>query len=93
MQQPLVNSFVVTLKRGFAGTKEKHIRLLKSIGLQRREQIKELRNTPGVRGLLDKVKHMIRVETDQDYAARKASESASRAPRPPIKVSHKAYHT
>ena len=34
------------------------------------------------------VKHMLSVETDVAYAARKAAEAAARAPRPPIVVRH-----
>ena len=34
------------------------------------------------------VKHMLAVETDAAYAARKAAEAAAKAPRPPITVKH-----
>lgn len=34
------------------------------------------------------VKHMLSVETDAAFAARKQAEAAARAPRPPITVRH-----
>lgn len=35
------------------------------------------------------VKHLLTVETDEGFAARKAAEAAARAPREPVRVIHK----
>ena len=54
MEAP-IRSFFVTLKRGFAGTKETQIRIIKSLGLRKREQCIEKANNASIRGALDKV--------------------------------------
>jgi len=54
MEAP-IRSFFVTLKRGFAGTKESQIRILKSLGFRKREQCLEKENNASIRGALDKV--------------------------------------
>ena len=46
----------VTLKRSFAGTRETHIKILKSLGLRRREQTVQKTNIASVRGAIDKVR-------------------------------------
>lgn len=53
MEAPIRTLFV-TLKRGFAGTRDTHLRVLQSLGLQRRLQTVERQNTASLRGALDK---------------------------------------
>lgn len=50
-----VHSLFVQLRRSFAGTREHHVNILKSLGFRWRQQTLELANTPNVRGAVDKV--------------------------------------
>ena len=50
-----IRHLYVTLKRGFAGTRDTHIKILQSLGLRKREQTVQHSNHPSVRGALDKV--------------------------------------
>jgi large subunit ribosomal protein L30 len=88
MEPAAVRSIFVTLRRSFAGTRESHLRILRSLGLKWRQHTVELPNTPGVRGAAEKVKHILSVETDVARAARLAAEATARAPRPPVRVLH-----
>ena len=45
----------VTLKRSFAGTRETHDKIVKSLGLRRRQQTVQKPNSASVRGAIDKV--------------------------------------
>ncbi|PRW33800.1 50S ribosomal L30 [Chlorella sorokiniana] len=83
-----VRSLFVTLKRSFAGTRDSQLRILRSLGFSYRQQTLEKPNTPQIRGAVDKVRHMVLVETDAQRAARLAAEAAAAAPRPPVRVRH-----
>lgn len=83
-----IRHLFVTLKRSFAGTRETHINIVRSLGLRKREQTVQKANVASVRGAIDKVKHLVTVETDQARAARLTLEAAKAAPRPPITVNH-----
>jgi large subunit ribosomal protein L30 len=54
MAQP-VKTLFVTLRRSFAGTRESHIAIIKSLGLSYREQTVEVPNRASFRGAVDKV--------------------------------------
>ena len=54
MAQP-VKTLYVTLRRSFAGTRESHIAIIKSLGLSYREQTVEVPNRASFRGAVDKV--------------------------------------
>ena len=47
-----------------------------------------LPNSASVRGALDKVKHLVRVETEEVYRARAAEALARAAPRPTLRHRH-----
>lgn len=83
-----IRSLFVTLKRGFAGKKESQVKIVKSLGLHHREQCVEKPNNGSIRGALDKVKHLVRVETDKEYHSRISLERQRMAWKPPIRVSH-----
>ena len=51
-----VSSLFVTLRRSLAGTRDQHVRILRSLGLWRREQTVEKVNNAGVRGAIDKAR-------------------------------------
>lgn len=88
MESQAVKTLFITLRRSFAGTRKSHIGTLKSLGLSYRQQTVQMPNSSSIRGAIDTVKHMISVETDLAYAARRAAEAAARAPRPPVVVQH-----
>ena len=50
-----IRHLFVTLKRGFAGTRDTHIKIIKSLGLTRRQQTVQKANVASVRGAIDKV--------------------------------------
>lgn len=52
----------ITLLRGLVGQREEHRRTLRALGLRRRHQSVIHRDTPTIRGMIDKVRHMVRVE-------------------------------
>mmetsp|Transcript_7613 Transcript_7613/g.15265 ORF Transcript_7613/g.15265 Transcript_7613/m.15265 type:complete len:111 (-) Transcript_7613:451-783(-) len=84
-----IKSLFVTLKRGFAGKKETHIKTLQSLGLKRREQCVEKPNNASIRGALAKVKHLVLVETDEEYNARMMLKRAKETTvQPPVHVRH-----
>lgn len=83
-----VHSLFITLKRSFAGTQEHHVRILQSLGFSYRQQTVEKPNVPHIRGAIEKVRHMLTVETDVQRAARLAAEAAAKAPLPPVRVQH-----
>lgn len=87
MQAPITSLFI-TLRRSFAGTKDNQIRILKALGLRRREQTVQKPNNEHIRGAINKIRHLLSVETDEAYYTRKAAEAAARAVREPIRVKH-----
>ena len=52
----------VTLVKGIVGTISKHRECVKGLGLRRREQTVELVDTPAVRGMINKVSYLVKVE-------------------------------
>lgn len=56
MAQPIKTLFV-TLRRSFAGTRESHRAVIRSLGLSYREQTVEVPNRESIRGAIDKVGH------------------------------------
>jgi len=83
-----IRSLFVTLKRGFAGKKESQVNIVKALGLRHREQCVEKPNNSSIRGALDKIKHLVRVETDVEYHRRMSLEQQRVAWKPSIRVIH-----
>jgi large subunit ribosomal protein L30 len=52
----------IRLVRGLAGTAPSQRANLRGLGLKRRHQVRELEDTPAVRGMINVVRHMIEVE-------------------------------
>ena len=52
----------VQLIKGLAGTKRSHRATVRGLGLKRIRQTVELADTPAVRGMIDKVYYLVRVE-------------------------------
>jgi len=52
----------VTLVKGLVGTIGKHRESVRGLGLRRREQTVELVDTPAVRGMINRVSYLVKVE-------------------------------
>jgi len=52
----------VTLVKGLPGTIGKHRETVKGLGLRRRQQTVELEDTPAVRGMINRVSYLVKVE-------------------------------
>jgi len=52
----------VTLVRSMIGRPEKHRRVLKGMGLTKLNRTVELEDTPAIRGMVNKVSHLVKAE-------------------------------
>ncbi|WP_126444123.1 50S ribosomal protein L30 [Sulfuricystis multivorans] len=52
----------VKLIRSLIGTKQDHRATVRGLGLSRLNQIRELQNTPAIRGMLKKVAYLVKCE-------------------------------
>ena len=52
----------VTLVKGLVGTIAKHRESVKGLGLRHREHTVEVEDTPAVRGMINRVSYLVRVE-------------------------------
>jgi len=52
----------VTLVKGITATKHKHRESVKGLGLKHREHTVELVDTPAVRGMINRVSYLVKVE-------------------------------
>lgn len=52
----------VTLVRSMIGRPEKHRRVLKGMGLTKLNRSVELEDTPAIRGMVNKVSHLVKAE-------------------------------
>jgi large subunit ribosomal protein L30 len=52
----------VTLVKGLTATKHKHRETVKGLGLKRREHTVEVADTPAVRGMINRVSYLVKVE-------------------------------
>jgi len=75
--------------RGRAGKQKKLLAILDSLTLKKRMAVTVKPNNAAVRGMLDKVKHLVCIETKEAFEARLQGERDRLALRPPIVVTHK----
>ncbi|XP_052206595.1 uncharacterized protein LOC127810983 [Diospyros lotus] len=78
----------ITLVRGIPGTRRLHRRTLEALRLRKCNRTVMRWNTPTVRGMLQQVKRLVVVETEEMYKARKQKQAIHQALRPPLVVSH-----
>ena len=52
----------ITLVKSMIGRPEKHRKVLKGMGLTKVNRTVELQNTPSIRGMIDKVSHLVVAE-------------------------------
>ena len=62
MSAALNKKIRVTLVKSVIGTKADHRATVRGLGLRRREHTVEVIDTPAVRGMINKVSYLIRVE-------------------------------
>ena len=56
----------VTLVKGLAGSTERQRLSVKGLGLKRRHHTVEVEDTPSVRGMINKVSHLVHVEEEEE---------------------------
>ncbi|XP_078166865.1 ribosomal protein L30 family protein [Carex rostrata] len=78
----------ITLVRGLPGTRQLHRRTLEAMRLRRCHRTVVHRTTPSLLGMLNQVKRLVVVETEEMYNARKQQQEQHKALRPPIVISH-----
>ncbi|XP_061338216.1 uncharacterized protein LOC133285076 [Gastrolobium bilobum] len=78
----------ITLVRGIPGTRRLHRRTLEALRLRKCNRTVMRWNTPTVRGMLQQVKRLVVVETEEMYKARKQKVEEHRALRPPLIINH-----
>lgn len=78
----------ITLVRGIPGTRRLHRRTLEALRLRKCNRTVMRWNTPTVRGMLQQVKRLVVIETEEMYKARKQNEANHRALCPPLVISH-----
>jgi len=54
-------TLTLRLKKGLIGCSPVQRATVRGLGLKRREQVRELENTPSVRGMVKKVLHLVEV--------------------------------
>jgi large subunit ribosomal protein L30 len=52
----------VKLVRGLAGCKQAHRDTVRGLGLKKLNQVSELADTPAVRGMVNRVNYLVRIE-------------------------------
>ncbi|KAK2987027.1 hypothetical protein RJ640_004753, partial [Escallonia rubra] len=78
----------ITLVRGIPGTRRLHRRTLEALRLTKCNRTVMRWNTPTVRGMLQQVKRLVVIETEEMHNARKHKEANHRAMRPPLVLNH-----
>ena len=59
-----MNKIKVRLLKGLAGCKQSHRDTVRGLGLKRINSVSELVDTPAVRGMINKVNYLVRIEVD-----------------------------
>ena len=52
----------VRLVKGLRGVQQRHLLSVKALGLKKLHDVRELKDSPQVRGLINKVHYLVRVE-------------------------------
>lgn len=65
----MAGSVCVKLVRSMIGRPEKHRRVLRGMGLTRLNKTVELKDTPEIRGMINKVSHLVSIEEKVDEAS------------------------
>ena len=65
----MAGSVKVKLVRSMIGRPEKHRKVLRGMGLTRLNKTVELKDTPEIRGMINKVSHLVSTEEKIDEAS------------------------
>jgi large subunit ribosomal protein L30 len=65
----MVGSVKVKLIRSMIGRPEKHRKILRGMGLTRLNKTVEFKDTPEIRGMINKVSHLVSTEEKVDEAS------------------------
>ncbi|WP_293777857.1 50S ribosomal protein L30 [uncultured Oxalicibacterium sp.] len=57
----MANTIKVKLVKGLIGTRETHRATVRGLGLGRVNSVRELEDTPAVRGMINKVSYLVKV--------------------------------
>ncbi|CAM6037981.1 unnamed protein product [Sphagnum compactum] len=79
---------VIQLVRGLPGTIRVHRGTVAALGLRRRHQTVFRENNPSIRGMINHVKRLLSVETEEMYNARIQAEAKRKALRFPRIIQH-----
>ena len=60
-QQPVAN-LQVTLVKSLIGTIESHRATARGLGIRRMHQTVEVKDTPEIRGMINKIRHLVKCE-------------------------------
>jgi large subunit ribosomal protein L30 len=58
-----MNKIRVRLLKGLAGCKQSHRDTVRGLGLKKINQVSELVDSPAVRGMINKVNYLVRIES------------------------------
>lgn len=58
----MASQLKITLVKSYIGTPEKHRKILAGLGLKRRSMTVCLQDTAEIRGMINKVSHMVKVD-------------------------------
>ncbi len=62
----MAGTLKITLVKSMIGRPEKHRRVLRGMGLQKLNRSVELQDEPSIRGMINKVSHLVKVEENID---------------------------
>ncbi|XP_024366441.1 uncharacterized protein [Physcomitrium patens] len=79
---------VIQLVRGLPGTRITHRGTVRALGLRRRHQTVFRDATPSICGMINQVKRLVSVETEEMYNARLEEDANRKAVRPPHVIRH-----
>lgn len=57
----MANTVKVMLVKGLIGTREDHRATVRGLGLRRVNSVRELEDTPSVRGMINKVAYLVKI--------------------------------
>ena len=60
--EPTTGTVKVRLVKGLRGTQARHRLSVKALGLNKLNDVRELKDSPSVRGLINQVNYLVRVE-------------------------------
>ena len=88
LHETATEKLVVTLRRGLAGKRETIKLTCKALGLRKPRASRVVPNTSTSRGQIEKIKHLVKVETETAFLKRLERKEKKFSLRPEIVVEH-----